>query len=183
VLESDGNTRPGVGVVGDPYLASAASLRRAALVTVVVGQFAVQLGMAPVTAFLPTLADVFETEFTLVSWIVGAYLVSLTGFILVAGRLGDLYGHRRIYAAGIAVFAGAGVLCGFALNIVLMILLRAIQGFGGALLLGNGLAILANAFPMGERGRAVGVAQVAAELGRLLGLAHTNQQHDAHGWE
>lgn len=146
--------------------------QRAALLTVVIGQFAVQLATMPISAILPTLADHFGVDFSLISWVPSAYLLALTGFILVAGRLGDLYGHRRVYATGLALYALAGGAGGLAPTAAVLIGLRAVQGLGGALMLGNGLAILANAFPGGARGRAVGIAQVAASLGGIVGVAY-----------
>ncbi len=163
----------------DPQTAA----RRAALATVVIGQFSVQLATMPISSILPTLADVFHAEFSVISWVVGAYLLSLTGFILVAGRLGDLYGHRRIYTAGIALYSLAGGLGGLAPNVAALIVLRGLQGLGGALLLGNGLAIIANAFPGGERGRAVGIVQMAASLGGVTGLLYATLFLDALSWQ
>ena len=164
----------------DPRLAQA---RRAALLTVVIGQFAVQLATMPISAILPTLADVFQAEFTVISWVAGSYLLTLTGFILVSGRLGDLYGHRRVYTAGIALYSIAGGLGGLAPDVLVLIVLRALQGLGGALMLGNGLAIIANAFPGSERGRAVGIAQVSASLGGLVGLLYATLLMDALSWQ
>src|ERR671933_2348191 len=104
--------------------------RKAALLTVVIGQFAVQLASMPISAILPTLADAFQADFSLISWVSGAYLLTLTGFLLVAGRLGDLYGHRRVYMAGIALYSIAGGLGGLAPHVLLLIGLRGLQGLG-----------------------------------------------------
>jgi MFS family permease len=163
--------------------ARAARARRAALLTVVIGQFAIQLATLPIAAILPTLADAFQTDFTVISWVAGAYLLSLTGFILISGRLGDLYGHRRVYTVGIAVYSVAGGLGGLAPDVLALIVLRALQGLGGALLLGNGLAIIANAFPGSERGRAVGIAQVAASLGGVVGVLYATLFLDTLSWQ
>lgn len=156
---------------------------RAALLTVVVGQFAVQLATVPISAILPTLADHYAADFALIAWVPGAYLLTLSGCILIAGRLGDLYGYRRVYATGLALYALAGGAGGWAPSAPLLIGLRAVQGLGGALLLGNGLAILANAFPGGQRGRAVGIAQVAATLGGVVGVAYDLLGLEPLGWQ
>ncbi|SRR5579885_2752019 len=161
----------------------AAELRRAALLTVVIGQFAVQLASMPISAILPTLADAFQADFALISWVSGAYLLTLTGFLLVGGRLGDLYGHRRTYMVGIAIYSIAGGLGGVAPDALLLIVLRGLQGFGAALMSGNSLAIIANAFPGGERGRAVGVVQIAAALGGVVGLLYSTLFLDALSWQ
>src|SRR3954467_6047797 len=170
-------------MVDAPVDPRAAQIRRAALLTVVVGQFAVQLASMPISAILPTLADDFHADFTLISWVSGAYLLTLTGFLLVAGRLGDLYGHRRVYMAGIAIYAVAGGLGGWAPDVLLLIVLRGLQGLGAALMTGNGLAIIANAFPGGERGRAVAVVQIAASLGGVAGLLYGTIFLDSLSWQ
>jgi len=157
--------------------------QRAALLTVVIGQFAVQLATMPISAILPTLADHYSADFALISWVPAAYLLTLSGCILVAGRLGDLYGYRRVYATGLALYALAGGAGGWAPSAPLLIGLRVVQGVGGALMLGNGLAILANAFPGGQRGRAVGVAQVAASLGGIVGVAYGLLFLGTLGWQ
>src|SRR5919202_3890641 len=157
--------------------------RKAALLTVVIGQFAVQLASMPISAILPTLADVFHADFALISWVSGAYLLTLTGFLLVAGRLGDLYGHRRVYMVGIATYSVAGGLGGVAPDALLLIVLRGLQGLGAALMSGNGLAIIANAFPGGQRGRAVGMVQIAASLGGVAGLLYSTLFLDAFSWQ
>jgi MFS family permease len=161
----------------------AAQVRRAALLTVVVGQFAVQLASMPISAILPSLADVFHADFALISWVSGAYLLTLTGFLLVAGRLGDLYGHRRVYMAGIALYSISGGLGGLAPDVLLLIVLRGLQGLGAALMSGNGLAIIADAFPGGERGRAVGIVQIAASLGGVVGLVYGVLFLDSLSWQ
>jgi MFS family permease len=157
--------------------------RSAALLTVALGQFVVMMAMVPVAAMLPTLADVFHTEFSVISWAVGAYLLALSGFILVAGRFGDLYGYRRVYILGIVVYSVVGGLCGFMTDVLPLIALRFVQGIGGALMFGNALAILASYFPGDERGRAVGVAQVASSAGAVFGLAFTGLLSDSLGWQ
>ena len=137
----------------------------------------------PISAILPTLADDFHTDFTLISWVSGAYLLTLTGFLLVAGRLGDLYGHRRVYVVGMVTYTIGGGLGGLAPDVFALIVLRAVQAFGAALMTGNSLAIIANAFPGGERGRAVAIVQIAASLGGVAGLVYSTLFLDTFSWQ
>lgn len=143
---------------------------RAALLAVAASNFMVQLAMMPITTILPTVAAHFGVDAATAAWVMNAYLLTLTGLVLTTGRLGDLYGHRRVFGLGIAVYSVAAVLAGLAPSFVPLLLARALQGVGGALMLGNALAILMAAVPAGERGRAIGVTTVAASLGALLGV-------------
>src|SRR5438094_2788722 len=89
-------------------------------------------------------------------WVVEAYALLLAALILVGGSLGDVYGRRRIYAAGIALFAASSIWCGFAPDIGQLIFARALQGIGSALLVPGSLAIISASFHHNERGRAIG---------------------------
>jgi MFS family permease len=94
-----------------------------------------------------------------IQWVINAYTLSLSSFLLIAGAAGDQFGRRRIFIVGVAIFAVASVYCGFASNIVLLIGARAVQGIGAALLIPCSLAISGASFPEAERGR-------RSELGR-----------------
>ncbi|MDQ3165598.1 MAG: MFS transporter, partial [Actinomycetota bacterium] len=89
-------------------------------------------------------------------WVVNAYMLTLSSLILVAGSLGDLFGRRRVFLLGVVWFAAASVLCGLAQDPLLLIVARALQGVGGALLTPGSLAILQASFAPGERARAIG---------------------------
>ncbi|CAN5880178.1 MFS transporter [soil metagenome] len=106
-------------------------------------------------------------------WVVNAYMLTLASLILVAGSLGDLLGRRRVFLAGVAWFAVASVLCGLAQEPVLLIVARALQGVGGALLTPGSLAILQASFHRDDRARAIGawsgLGGVAAAIGPFLG--------------
>jgi MFS transporter, DHA2 family, methylenomycin A resistance protein len=145
-------------------------LRRLSLLSVALGNFMVQMAMMPVSTILPTVATEFGVELGVVSWVMSAYLLMLTGSLLAAGRLGDQFGHRRVYLAGIGLYMVAGAACGLAQNPLQMIVLRGFQGIGGALMLGNGLAIVVQSFPAGQHGRAIGIAMMSASLGSTLGV-------------
>ena len=98
---------------------------------------------------------------------------SLASLVLVGGSLGDLYGQRRVFALGIAIFAVASVACGLARGINELILARAIQGIGAALLVPGSLAIIGASFPENERGRAIGawsgMSAITGAAGPVIG--------------
>lgn len=106
-------------------------------------------------------------------WVVEAYALLLAALILVGGSLGDLYGRRCIYAAGVAFFAASSIWCGLAPNIGQLILARGLQGIGAALLVPGSLAIIGASFRQGERGRAIGTwsgfTSITAAVGPVLG--------------
>src|SRR6195256_4570477 len=91
-----------------------------------------------------------------VQWVVEAYALFLAALMLVGGSLGDIYGRKRIYAAGIVLFAAASTWCGRAPNLGQLIFARAVQGIGAALLVPGSLAIISASFHKSDRGRAIG---------------------------
>ena len=106
-------------------------------------------------------------------WIVESYALFLSALILVGGSLGDHYGRRRIFTLGVAIFTLASVWCGLATSPDMLILARAAQGVGGALLVPGSLAIISSSFEGEERGKAIGtwagLSGVTTALGPILG--------------
>src|SRR5262245_27179260 len=106
-------------------------------------------------------------------WVVEAYALLLAALILVGGSLGDLYGRRRIYAAGVSLFAASSIWCGLAPSIGQLILARGLQGIGAAMLVPGSLAIISASFPRENRGRAIGTwsgfTSITAAVGPVLG--------------
>ena len=106
----------------------------------------VVLDVTIVNVALPSIrADLGFTETTLV-WVVNAYLLTCGGFLLLGGRLGDLYGHRRVFMIGIVLFTGASLACGLSSAQVPLVIARAVQGIGGAIVDAVALALLMNLF-------------------------------------
>ena len=102
-------------------------------------------------------------------WIINIYALFLAALILVGGSLGDHYGRKRVFTAGILLFTGASVLCGLAPSANLLILARGLQGIGGALMVPGSLAILSATFPRERRGRAIGTWSTFSTLTTLSG--------------
>lgn len=90
-------------------------------------------------------------------WIVNAYLLTLASLILIGGALGDRYGRNRVFGAGIVLFTAASLACGFAPTAGILIVARAVQGIGGALMVPGSLAIITANFPPATRGQAIGL--------------------------
>src|ERR1043165_6900037 len=101
-----------------------------ALLTVCAGMLMMVLDTTIVNVALPSIReDLHFTETTLV-WVVNAYMLTFGGFLLLGGRLGDLYGHRRLFLAGLVVFTVASLACGLARSQEMLVIARAIQGLG-----------------------------------------------------
>jgi EmrB/QacA subfamily drug resistance transporter len=122
-----------------------------------------------VNVVLPTIANHFQTDYALVQWVPTIYLLAICSFILVYGRLGDIFGYKRIFLTGLACFAGASLLCGLSRNIWMLILFRAVQGLTVAMQMALGLAIVTSAFHPRERGKAIGIYATAIAMGLMLG--------------
>ena len=110
-----------------------------------------------VNVALPALQTNLNATATDVQWVVESYALFLSALLLVGGSLGDHYGRRRIFLLGVAIFAVASAACGLVVNIHQLIVARATQGFGAALLVPGSLAIISNSFSEQERGRAIGL--------------------------
>ncbi len=124
-----------------------------------------------VNVALPSIrVDLKFTETSLV-WVVNAYLLTFGGFLLLGGRLGDLFGHRRIFLAGLAVFTLASAACGLANSQGLLIAARAVQGLGGAVVSAVALSLIMNVFTeAGERAKAMGIYGFVCSGGGSIGV-------------
>ncbi|MEA2553455.1 MAG: hypothetical protein QOJ65_1631, partial [Fimbriimonadaceae bacterium] len=126
-----------------------------------------------VNVALPTMQRSFNASLAAMQWVVNGYTLMLGALILVGGSLGDHLGRRRIFMAGVALFAVASVLCGLAPSAGVLIAARIVQGIGGALLVPGSLAIITAAFDEQERPQAIGVwasgSAISTALGPILG--------------
>jgi len=122
-----------------------------------------------VNVALPTMAKELDTTFAAVQWVVVAYLLTLATLTLSVGRLGDMLGKKRIYTTGFAVFTLGSVLCGLAPGIGWLIGSRVIQAGGAAMIFALGMAIITQAFPPSERGRALGISGALVSIGIVIG--------------
>src|ERR1700712_1756646 len=105
---------------------------------------------------LPTIGKDFDAGLSSLQWVVNAYTLTLAGFLLLGGALGDRFGRRRAFLTGVVWFAGASLLCAVAPNTMVLIAARALQGLGAALLTPGSLAILEASFVPEDRAAAIG---------------------------
>jgi MFS family permease len=143
------------------------------LVAVCLGTFMLLLDVTIVNVALPDIQRALHSSFADLQWVVDAYALTLAAFLLTAGSLADMYGRRRLYLVGLAVFTAASALCGFAASTLMLQLSRGLQGVGGAIMFAVSLALLADAFRGKDRGVAFGVwgavTGLAVAIGPLLG--------------
>src|SRR5579875_3055502 len=139
----------------------------------VLGSGMASLDATVVAIALPTVGRQFHTGLADLQWVVTAYTLTLAGLLLVGGGLGDRYGRRRVFVVGASWFALASLACGLAPSARLLILARALQGVGAALLTPGSLAILQASFVPEDRPRAIGawsgLSGVATAVGPFLG--------------
>jgi EmrB/QacA subfamily drug resistance transporter len=142
-----------------------------ALIVLCLGELMIVLDSTIVNVALPSIrADLGFTETSLV-WVVNAYLLTFGGCLLLGGRLGDLYGHRRMFLAGLAFFTLASLACGLARTQEVLVAARAIQGLGGAVVSAVALSLIMNLFTeTHERTRAMGVYGFVCAGGGSLGV-------------
>ncbi|MGW2275204.1 MFS transporter [Streptomyces yangpuensis] len=137
-------------------------------------------GLAP--AVLPTLADTFSASFRSVQWIVLAHLLAVTALVVGAGRLGDLFGRRRLLLAGLSLFTVASVVCAAAPTVWLLIAARAVQGVGAAFMLALTMAFVGETVPREGAGRAMGLLGTMSAVGTALGPSLGGALTAVFGW-
>ena len=142
-----------------------------AFAVVCIGTLMIVLDTTIVNVALPSIrSDLGFSETSLV-WVVNAYLLTFGGFLLLGGRLGDLYGHRRLFVFGTALFTLASLACGLSISQSLLIGARAVQGLGGAIVEAISLSLIMNLFTQtGERARAMGVYGFVCAAGGSIGV-------------
>lgn len=127
------------------------------------------LDASVVNIALPTLQRVLKAPLSSIEWVALAYSLTMTGLLLSAGRLADARGRRNVYGNGLLLFTAASLLCGLAPTSSALIALRVLQGIGAALVSANGSALLVQAFPQEERGRALGAFGAMVGVGLAIG--------------
>src|SRR3954471_10707421 len=118
---------------------------------------------------LPDLERALHTGLLTLVWVILAYMIASTVLVLTAGRLSDLFGRKRAYVGGFAVFAFASLGAGFAADATQLILWRIVQGGGAAVLFANAAALVTDAFPREQLGLALGTNTMVAAIGLVLG--------------
>src|SRR4051794_25713704 len=145
--------------------------RWAALYVLCAGALMIVLDATIVNVALPSIQDDLGFTSSNLAWVVNAYLIAFGGLLLLAGRVGDLIGSRRVFLAGLAVFTLASLLCGLSGSQEMLIGARFVQGVGGALTSAVILGMIVRTFPEpAEQAKAIGVFSFVASAGASIGL-------------
>jgi len=142
-----------------------------ALYVLCLGSLMIVLDVTIVGVALPSIRQDLDFSETSLAWVVNGYLLTYGGFLLLGGRLGDLFGHRRLFIAGISLFTIASLACGLATTQWFLVGARSIQGLGGAVASAVSLSLMMNLFTEpGERAKAMGIFGFVASGGGSLGV-------------
>ncbi len=152
------------------------------MAAVSMGVFLATIDGSIVNVALPTLVRELDTNFATVQWVVLAYLLTLSTLMLGMGRLGDMVGKKPVYTTGFVVFTIGSVLCGIAPNVYWLIAFRVLQAIGGAMVFALGMAIVTEAFPPQERGKALGYIGTVVSIGIVVGPTLGGILIDAFSW-
>jgi EmrB/QacA subfamily drug resistance transporter len=154
-----------------------------ALLVLCLGDLMIVLDTTIVNVALPSIRDDLGFTETSLAWVVNAYLLTFGGFLLLGGRLGDLFGQRRLFLIGIGLFTGASLVCGLATSQGFLIAARAIQGLGGAVVSAVALSLIMVLFTEpAERAKAMGVIGFVAAGGGSIGVLMGGVLTDLLNW-
>lgn len=158
------------------------SLRYTVLFIALLAGFITPFDGSAVNIALPSISSEFHMDAVSLSWVSTAYLLAAALFLVPFGRIADIYGRKRVFLYGIAIFTIASFLVTMVPSTPLLILARTLQGFGGALIYGTSIAILTSVFPPGERGRALGIYVTSVFVGLMAGPLLGGLLTDHFGW-
>ena len=154
-----------------------------ALIVLCLGSLMIVLDSTIVNVALPSIREDLGFSQTSLAWVVNAYLLTFGGFLLLGGRLGDLFGHRRLFLIGIVLFTLASAACGLATTQAFLVTARAVQGLGGAIASAFSLSLMMTLFTEPrERAKAMGVFGFVAAGGGTIGVLLGGILTDAINW-
>jgi len=145
------------------------SIKNAALLVATIVSFLGPFMGSSANIALPTIGKDLELDAIVLSWVATSYIFASAIFLIPFGRIADIVGRKKIFLYGVIAFTVSSLGCALARTAEILIVFRALQGFGTSMIFGTGVAILTSVFPPGERGRALGINVAAVYLGLSLG--------------
>lgn len=153
-----------------------------ALVTATMSAFLTTFMSSSLNIALPTIGQDLAMDAIMLTWVVTSYLLAAAIFLVPFGRIADIHGQKRIFTCGIVAFTVSSLLLAISNSTVMMIAFRLLQGIGGAMIFGTGMAILISVFPIEERGKALGINVGAVYTGVSLGPVLGGFLTEHFGW-
>ncbi len=145
------------------------AIKNSALLVATLAAFLTPFMASAVNIALPVIGNELKADAISLSWVATAYLLASAMFLVPIGRIADIYGRKKIFTYGVIVYITSAFLSAIAPNVKMLIFFRTIEGIGGAMIFGTGVAILTSVFPPGERGRALGINVAAVYIGLSVG--------------
>lgn len=143
--------------------------KKAVLLIATMASFLIPFMGSSINIALPSIGKEFAMDAVSLGWVATSYLLASAVFLVPFGRIADIYGRKRIFTYGILIYTASSLLLATSTSGAMLISFRILQGIGGAMLFGTGLAILTSVFPIGERGKVLGINVAAVYLGLSLG--------------
>ncbi|HVA27659.1 MAG TPA: MFS transporter [Candidatus Baltobacteraceae bacterium] len=140
-----------------------------ALAVIMLGSMMGTLDASIANVAMPTIAHAYASTVDNAEWVLLAFMLVTASTLVLFGRLGDMFGQKRIYLGGFAIFGLSSLACAFAPSLLLLILARAVQAIGAAMLVSSNQAMIVDTFPASDRGRAIGLNGAAVAIGLSLG--------------
>jgi len=145
------------------------SIRKYVLVGVTLSAFFSTFMASSISIALPSIAEDLKMDAVLMGWVPTAYLIAAAMLLVPFGKIADIHGRKKVFISGLSLYTLASLLCALSPSGMLLIAFRFLQGFGAAMLIGTGTALVISVFPLRERGKALGVNHAAVYSGLSLG--------------
>ncbi len=152
-----------------PFFSARPTWKWFILINVLIGATMSALDVSIVNVAMPTLKTELNTTMAVVEWVAMSYMLTLTIFLPFFGRLADMFGRSKLYNAGFVVFTVGSLFCGMATSAVYIIIARVVQAVGAGLLQANSVALITQAFPGTERGKAIGIQGAVQAIAMAVG--------------
>ncbi|MFA6363997.1 MFS transporter [Methanoregula sp.] len=166
-----------------PALPVTATEKRIVLLIAILAGFLTPFDGSAVNIALPTIGNQFHMDAIALSWVATAYLLASAIFLVPFGKIADIYGRKKVFLWGLALFGAASLVMTFVATEQQMIAVRVFQGIGSAMIFGTSVAILTAVFPPGERGKALGIYITSVYLGLSVGPFFGGILTDVFGWQ
>jgi EmrB/QacA subfamily drug resistance transporter len=148
---------------------SISDIQKAALTVAVAGSFVTPFVGSSINVALPAIGKEFGMDAVLLSWVATSFLLAAAAFLVPLGRLGDIWGRKRVYSWGMVIFTAASLIAACSTSGWMLLVCRTVQGIGSAMIFSTGMAILTSVFPVSQRGWALGVNVASVYIGLSLG--------------